>query len=348
LILPFAILFERRLFFSTQFILQEQSLTLDHHILAGNLALALTLIFLAVKYFRARRRWAMPVLGWAGTSVILLAELYLVSFHLGWVGSSQPAIFFTPIVWTGYLLLVDGMVCTLAGTSLISSSPRRFLLLLASSVPLWLIFEAYNLRLENWSYVGLPDSPWLSGFGYAWSFATIWPAIFETADLVRALGIFEQHPGRPLVLSRFSRVSLALCGLLLVTVPVLVPAHIGQYLFGAVWIGFVLLLDPILHRWQAPSFLLEFERGETHILWEFLLAGAVCGIFWEFWNYWAAAKWVYVFPIGQGSKVFEMPILGFLGFPAFALECRAMYEFVQCLERRILRPRAGQALETAR
>lgn len=320
---------------------------MDHHILVGILALVLSLFILAAKYFRAPRPRPMPMRGWAGIGVILLAESYLALYRHGWMSANEPAIFFTPIAWTGYLLLVDGMVWTLAGDSIISSSPRRFCLLVSSSVPLWLIFEAYNLRLENWAYVGLPASPWLSGFGYAWSFATIWPAIFETADLIRAMRIFHQDPGHPLVLSRFSRVSLGLCGLLLVTVPVLIPAHIGQYLFGAVWVGFILLLDPILYYWKAPSFLREFERGESSILCEFLLAGAVCGIFWEFWNFWAAAKWLYVFPIGQGSKIFEMPILGYFGFPAFALECRVMFEFIRCLESRILRPRPGRVLETA-
>jgi hypothetical protein len=321
---------------------------MDHHIPVGILAFALMLLFFAVKYFRAPRRHALPARGWGGMGVIFLAEFYLVLHGQGWVRWSEPAIFFTPIAWTGYLLLVDGMVWTVLGESIISSSPRRFWLLVSWSVPLWLIFEAYNLRLENWAYVGLPASPWLSGLGYAWSFATIWPAIFETADLVRALGIFQRRKAPAVVLSRFSRVSLGLSGLLLVAVPVLIPAYFGQYMFGAVWVGFILLLDPVLHHWQAPSFLLELERGETSILWEFLVAGAVCGIFWEFWNYWAAAKWLYIFPIGQDSKIFEMPILGYLGFPAFALECRVMYEFVRTLENKVLRLRAGHAPETAR
>jgi len=321
---------------------------MDHHIPAGILLLALTLLFSAWKYFRAPRPRSFPARGWAGLAVILLAELYLLLHAQGWVTLSDPAIFFTPIVWTGYLLLVDGMVWSLAGESPISTSPRRFLLLVAWSVPLWLIFEAYNLRLENWAYVGLPASPWLSGLGYAWSFATIWPAIFETADLVRALGIFQPRTRSSIVLSRFSRVSLGLCGLLLVSVPVLIPARFGQYLFGAVWLGFILLLDPVLYQRKAPSFLRELERGETSALWEFLLAGAVCGIFWEFWNYWAAAKWLYIFPIGQGSKIFEMPVLGYLGFPAFALECRVMFEFVRSLENKFSRLRAGHTLETAR
>jgi hypothetical protein len=55
------------------------------------------------------------------------------------------------------------------------------------------------------------------------------------------------------------------------------------------------------------------------------LAGWVCGWLWEFWNNWAAAKWHYIFPIGQNWKIFEMPVPGYLGFLPFALECFVMY-----------------------
>jgi hypothetical protein len=59
-----------------------------------------------------------------------------------------------------------------------------------------------------------------------------------------------------------------------------------------------------------------------------LVSGAVCGIIWEFWNYWATAKWIYIFPIMQDWKIFEMPAPGFLGFLPFALETYLMYCFV--------------------
>ncbi len=50
---------------------------------------------------------------------------------------------------------------------------------------------------------------------------------------------------------------------------------------------------------------------------------------WEFWNYWAATKWTYTVPYLGDVKIFEMPILGYLGFPPFALECYAMYHAVR-------------------
>ena len=91
----------------------------------------------------------------------------------------------TPIAWTGYILLVDGLVWKRRGNSWLSDARAEFLFLAFVSVPLWIIFEMYNkYTLHNWHYVGLPESLLVRYFGYAWAFATIWPAIFETGDLV--------------------------------------------------------------------------------------------------------------------------------------------------------------------
>jgi hypothetical protein len=60
-------------------------------------------------------------------------------------------------------------------------------------------------------------------------------------------------------------------------------------------------------------------------------AGMICGLLWEFWNFWTKSKWIYTVPFVGDIKLFEMPILGFLGFAPFALECYVMYNFVCCL-----------------
>jgi hypothetical protein len=61
------------------------------------------------------------------------------------------------------------------------------------------------------------------------------------------------------------------------------------------------------------------------------IAGLICGIVWEFWNYWARSKWIYDVPIFSHTKIFEMPLPGYGGFPAFALECFTMYVTVRLL-----------------
>jgi hypothetical protein len=311
----------------------------DPHIAAGIIFLIPTILFLAARVYRAPKRGAFRWWGHAGLVTILAAEA-LLFLRTPWVTT-----FFTPLVWTGYLLLVDALVASLRGESLLGNSPRRFLSLAFWSVPLWLIFEAYNLRLQNWAYVGLPGNLALRDLGYAWSFATIWPAIFETADLVGALGLFSRtrrpRPG----IGAPARVAMVVCGLALVTLPVLVPQNLGRFLFGAVWIGFILLLDPLNYYWKGHSFLSDFESGNLATLANFLAAGWTCGILWEFWNYWAAAKWVYIFPIGQSWKVFEMPLAGYLGFLPFALECKVLYEFLRTVRGRLVQERSLSAWE---
>jgi hypothetical protein len=313
----------------------------DHHTLAGVVLLAGTLLFVGWRYFRQPDRRPLPVRGWAGLGVVLLAEL-LLFLRAGWF----IAVYFTPIVWTGYILLADGMVASLKGESRLSRSPREFLALAFWSIPLWLIFEAYNLRLANWVYVGMPLSLALDYFGYAWAFATIWPGIYETTDLLEALGFFAGGMRSRKPLAPGVRRLAALAGLLMVTAPLLVPASIGGYLFGSVWVGFVLLLDPVLYAWDGPSLLRDWERGAHTKLACLLAAGWVCGILWEFWNYWAGARWLYVFPIGQGWKIFQMPAPGFAGFPPFAVECWVMFETLRALKVRLTA--AGKQPEFAR
>src|SRR6266542_1754155 len=93
----------------------------------------------------------------------------------------------TPICWTGFILFADAIVYRARGNSWLRSNPREFVALALASIPLWLVFEFYNWYLDNWYYDGLPENRWIRMFGYAWSFATIWPAIFEGAELAAVL-----------------------------------------------------------------------------------------------------------------------------------------------------------------
>jgi hypothetical protein len=308
-----------------------------HHTFTGLLLFILMLGLLGWKYYRSRKHSPVRPRGWVGLAVIFLAE-FCLGLHVKWV-----SIYFTPLVWTGYLLFLDALVESLEGKPRLTRAPGKFLRLAFWSVPLWLVFEAYNLRLASWTYVGLPESRVLRAIGYAWSFATIWPAIYTTADFLRALGLGSDGRRRIVFGPRAQAATLAF-GLLFVAAPILLPPRVGSYLFGAVWLGFVLVLDPINHRWGGRSLIGELELGRTSTLYPFLVSGLVCGVLWEFWNYWAAAKWLYVFPIWQNAKLFEMPLPGFLGFPPFALECFVMFEFLRSVEKRLvgfLPPTAG-------
>ena len=295
------------------------------------LVAALSAGFLLLYRFRSLPRAAPLPKQAACGAVILLGGILLT-------GLDVPAIllFFTPIAWTGYILWIDGAIYSLRGESPLRSHPVEFAWLAIWSIPLWLIFELYNLRLANWIYVGLPDNWWLRQLGYAWAFATIWPGIFETAIFLRALGwngsepstmATGSQPTRAKPVAAFAVASL-LTGFVLLTVPVLVPQKIGAYLFGAVWLGFIFFLEPINYWTGRESLWRDLAQGDSSRLRALLWSGMLCGILWEFWNHLASARWFYTVPILQDWKIFAMPLPGYLGFPAFAVECFTMFAFV--------------------
>jgi uncharacterized membrane protein len=75
----------------------------------------------------------------------------------------------------------------------------------------------------------------------------------------------------------------------------------------------------------------QWQQGTLRTFYLLLAAGAICGLLWEFWNYWALTKWIYTVPYVGWLKIFEMPLLGFFGFPPFAVACYVMMSGVSLL-----------------
>ena len=262
--------------------------------------------------------------GWLGLIWVLVAQILMFA-------KIEPVHrWFTPIVWTGYILFADALVLRLRGRSLVHDRPRELVMMAWLSVLFWLIFEIYNLRLANWYYVNVPQNPWLRNLAYLWSFATIFPGLFLTSEWLAALLPIDLIR-RQLTPRRFGpwwNVSIVV-GLVFLLVPPLLPYRISRFLFGLVWLGVIFFLDPINHKLGAPSLIAEWEEGRLGRTLALLAGGAACGLLWEFWNYWAGAKWIYAVPILGDIKLFEMPVVGFLGFPPFCLECFVLYQFAR-------------------
>jgi len=111
--------------------------------------------------------------------------------------------------------------------------------------------------------------------------------------------------------------------------PFVVSPAVARYLAAPVWLGFIFLLDPINARLGGESLSEDWRAGRPDRLLNLILSGFLCGVLWEFWNYWSRAKWHYTVPIMERVKIFEMPLPGYVGFAAFALECFTMYVFVR-------------------
>jgi hypothetical protein len=267
--------------------------------------------------------------GWLGLAIVVAAEIAL--------GRGQPLVarWFTPIVWTGYVILVDAIVARRLGRSYLTTDRVDGVLLALTSIASWWLFEWYNaprfwrggsdLTGLWWQYHGLEPDLWLRRLGYDWAFATIFPAMFLTAAALRATAFrtLRVPPWRP---SRTTTLLAILLGAVGVLLPLLV---VSAWLVPLVWTGFVLLLEPLNARAGRPSWLADLAHGDASRLAALLVSGALCGVLWELWNFWAAARWTYTVPYLGDVKIFEMPVLGYLGFPPFALECYALWQWIR-------------------
>jgi hypothetical protein len=263
-------------------------------------------------------RERLPAHGWLGLGLVG------VFWPLNWMLEGPRTHWgFFPL-WLGYCLTVDAVNLRRSGTSLLTRSGSSYAGLFLISVPLWWLFEVINARTGNWIYVG---GEHLSDLQYALlaslSFSTVAPAVLGTAELVAGLGAVQRLAGR-----RGFRADRRTAGWLLgagLAMLVLTLAW-PLYFFPLVWVSLVLVVDPINFRLGHRSLLEWAGRGDWRPVGALGLGALICGFFWEMWNFYSYPKWTYRVP-GLGFwPLFEMPVLGYLGYLPFALEVFAIVQ----------------------
>lgn len=259
-----------------------------------------------------------PIHGFIGFVFLLISEI----LHLKKVEPFYS--WFYCFAWWSYIIAIDGIIYCIKRNSLIINRTKEFFLMIPWSIFIWLIFEAANLSLKNWYYINIPHSIIERWLGYAVAYGTVLPGLFETKELLESLGLFRKVKGKKIIIPVEKHNLLILLGVICLVSSILIP----RYFFSLIWVGFIFLLEPFNYRFGGRSILKDLEEGRPGRIYLLLLSGLICGILWEFWNFWARSKWIYTVPFFEERKGFEMPFLGFLGFPPFALEAYVMYEFI--------------------
>ncbi len=256
--------------------------------------------------------------------------LHVVFFVLMLLGVEPFHTFFYLFAWWTFIPVIGAINAERAGNSLIVGQSRQLAWVTGYSVVVWLFFEIWNFRLHNWLYLGVIELTWLRWLAYTVSFATVLPAILELDTLLGNLGIARRVPGPAIRVSARLLNACVIAGLVMMSLVVLLP----RYCFPLLWVGPVLILDPLIYRRDRVASLLgQAAQGSYALLLRLMLAGLVCGVLWEFWNYWSGAKWVYAIPFFNFWKVFEMPLLGYLGFMPFALQCYLFWQLLRLVRK---------------
>jgi predicted flap endonuclease-1-like 5' DNA nuclease len=273
-----------------------------------------------------------PWYGWCGAATLLAGQVGVLLDVV-----SVRTIFYC-IAWWSYIFAADAWVWKRRGNSLLRSRPREFWFLAFWSVPVWNLFELANFRLQNWFYINIPADLTLALVLNFTAYATVLPGIFETYELLTVNRVGERARVPALRVTPLLLVGSAVLGASMLFAALVWP----RFAFPLIWGCAVFLGDPLCYRMAAVrrhSLLGQLERGDPRPFLRLMLAGLLCGGLWEFWNFWAYTKWLYTVPYFEHLKWFEMPPLGFLGFPPFALECYVLVNLLNA-------PRRGRMWET--
>jgi hypothetical protein len=229
-------------------------------------------------------------------------------------------------LWLGYILVMDALVQRRRGSSLWTRSPGGFILLFVLSAPSWWLFEAINRRTGNWEYLGCEAfTPLEYNVLCTINFSIVMPAVFETAELARSFRWIERLASGPRV-PAVNRVCIIMltAGLAMLASLLLWP----KYFYPFIWGSLVLILEPFNHWLGRPHFLESLQQGDWRGVISLSLGALISGFFWEMWNYYSWPKWIYHTPGTEFLHVFEMPLLGYIGYIPFAWELYALKNFV--------------------
>jgi len=252
----------------------------------------------------------------ATAAVVLIAALLLRGYEIPPVPT-----WFYVLAWYPTLVILDEVVVVLGGESLLAR-PRDLAGMLWWSAVIWLLFEAINFRLRDWYYVFLPSARLQRWLGMLVSLATVVPAVLLPERMLDRLGVWRDLRSRPFALEPRHLDIAGWVGWGLLVAVLIFPRYLYPITWGAVW----LIAEPLLYRRDPErSLFADIARGSWGRIARLMAAGLFAGALWESFNALARGRWIYTVPFLEHWKIFEMPLVGFIGFPFFALEVWSLY-----------------------
>ena len=291
--------------------------------LAFILLTTVPLLYIGIKAWKPLQQSRRPQAGfpWWGWLGVGGAGLFwvLAWSRFEWFGILQ-AHTFTPL-WLSYILVVNALKFRLSGSCMLTDRPGYLLLLFPASALFWWFFEYLNRFVQNWHYQGVHYGPG-EYFLYATiSFSTVLPAVLGTRDLLLESRFIQTGFHQAYRLD-CKQPRLLGWGVLLAACAGLTTIGIWpNLLFPLLWISPLLIIVSLQALLGEEHLFAPLVRGDWRIVIACAGAALICGLFWEMWNYYSLARWVYSIPFVDRIQIFEMPILGYAGYLPFGLQC---------------------------
>jgi len=269
-------------------------------------------------YFFMSKSW--PWFGWLG--IVLVVVFWFTNWFLDGLRTFWG---FFPL-WLGYILTINAITQVRIGSTLITRNFKAFAGLFLLSAPFWWLFELIDLRTDYWVYLAREQFTDLEYFILASiSFSTVLPAVFSTAELVNTWKWLPKVSKGPRIkANQLTAVLFFVLGWLMLIALLIWP----QYFPAFLWMSLYFITDPVNYWLGNKNLLQEVHHKDWRTVIALFIGTLICGFFWEMWNIYSYPKWIYQVPFVDFWYVFEMPLLGYLGYLPFGLELYALYHFV--------------------
>lgn len=230
-------------------------------------------------------------------------------------------------LWWSFAAMLDGWAYTRNyGDSLMGTRPRELIGIAVASVMGWMIFEYFNFFVNrNWYYPEGSQIPPVEFFCYSMFASTsVFPISFEFYSLFNTFPVFKDKytQGPKIVLPAWVKTSLFIISFSAMFILYFFPNET----FFLVWFAPLIIFALLLSKFEIWTPFTPLKNGNWSPLLLIALSWVASGFFVECWNYFSGSHtdgvlatnntlyWAYSVPFVNVAHLFEMPILGYMGY----------------------------------
>lgn len=287
----------------------------------------------AAVFIRGSVKKRFPWWGYCG--LVLCAGSWLTAWTRIPAFSPVQRFTFMPL-WVSYIIIINALCLKRTGSSLLSRNISYLAALFPLSAAFWWLFEYLNRFTANWYYTGTGE---LTAARYiieaTLAFSTVLPAVMSTGELVKSFPGLYAGMDSYIKINISNRSTASLIILITCGTGLALTGIFAELLFPLLWISPLMILTSICSLFKCETVFSGMNHGDWRLLTIYSLSALICGIFWEMWNIYSQAKWIYSIPYVNGFKIFEMPLPGYAGYLPFGLECAVAAGLLNTLKKDI-------------